>query len=87
MSSSLNREQPSPTQLGAARSQRRIVDALLSPERRDLLGTDHATRAGGRELIDAGLAVERLSAGRETSRVRLTSCGLAAALAILDDSR
>ena len=87
MSSSLNREQPSPAQLGVARSQRRILDALLSPERRDLLGTDRATRAGLRELIDAGLAVERLSAGEEPSRIRLTNCGLAAALAILDDSR
>ena len=87
MSSSLNREEPSQGQLAVARSQRRLLDALLSPDRRDPLGEDRATRAAVRELIDAGLAVERLAGSGAPSRVRLTNCGLAAALAILDDSR
>jgi hypothetical protein len=87
MSSSLNQEHPSDGQLRVARSQRRLLDALLSPERVDHLGPDRAVRAGVEELIDAGLAVERVGANGAPSRVRLTNCGLAAALALLDDSR
>lgn len=87
MSSSLNREHPSAGQLRVARSQRRLLDALLSPERRDRLGPDRAIRAGVQELVDAGLAFERVGSNAAPGRVRLTNCGLAAALAMLDDSR
>ncbi len=87
MSSSLTPEQPSQSQMRIARSQRHLLDALLSPNRRDTLGQDHATRSGVRELIDAGLAVERPVGSGIPSRIRLTNSGLAAALASLDDSR
>lgn len=86
MSSSLNQDQPSQGQLGVARSQRQLLDVLLSPERRDLLGEDRATRAGVRDLIDAGLAVQRATGSGASTRVRLTNRGLAAALAVLHDS-
>lgn len=87
MSSSLNREHPSEGQLRVARTQRRLLDSLLSPERPDHLVADPGFGAGVQELIDGGLAVERVGSNGAPGRVRLTNCGLAAALAILDDAR
>lgn len=87
MSSSLNRVLPSEGQLRVARDHHRLLDALTSPERQDPIAADGTARAGVHALIDAGLAVEKPTASGTPGRLQLTNCGLAAALAILDDSR
>ncbi len=85
MSSSLDREQPSEHQLLTARSHRRLLDALLVPDMCDRVAGDMAAHPGLQELIDAGLAVARVDSEKRSASVRLTRCGLTAALRILED--
>ena len=83
MSSTLH--QPSEVQLAAARRQRWIVNVLLSPDNSAQLISDPKARNGLRQLIDAGLVVARLDQRGDATSFRLTSCGLAAALRLLED--